>query len=116
MKTTKIAAAFAATLTLGIALGAGMGQVSQPEHPTNKRLHTRMEVIGDNMKNTVAQAKGAPSSEAYLTFHATSHLLQAVNLAGPDRDAIRAMLVKLRDVWLGVLEDGQWRSFSVPVR
>ncbi len=67
-------------------------------------------------QNTEAQARGAPSPEAYLTFHATSHLLHAVNLAGPDRDAIRAMLVKLRDVWLGVLEDGQWRLFSVPVR
>ncbi len=60
--------------------------------------------------------KREPTIDAYLAYHATCHLLQAVDLAGPNRDAVRRMLVKMGDARLAVLKHGQWETVTLPHR
>jgi ABC-type branched-subunit amino acid transport system substrate-binding protein len=54
-------------------------------------------------------AKRGPGIDAYVAYHATCHLLEAVDLAGSDRNAIRAMLAELGKSRLAVLKDGRWQ-------
>lgn len=47
-------------------------------------------------RNVVGRVKVPPKPAAYRSFLATDHLLEAVNVAGPDREAVRETLDAMR--------------------
>jgi branched-chain amino acid transport system substrate-binding protein len=54
-------------------------------------------------------ANGRPPPEAYFSYDAARHLMEAINLAGLDREAIREALIEMDDAVLARLEDGEWK-------
>ena len=46
-------------------------------------------------RNVIRRTEARPSANAHRSFAATDHLLHAVNIAGPDRDAVRDTLEAL---------------------
>ena len=53
-----------------------------------------------------------PSREAFASFSAAKHLLEAINIAGRDRRAIQRTLADLRDTVLASLKDGSWELLT----
>jgi len=60
------------------------------------------------------RAEGRLSPEVWSSFDAANHLIKAIDIAGPDRDAIRDALNKMGDAILARLENGEWRPFALP--
>jgi ABC-type branched-subunit amino acid transport system substrate-binding protein len=53
--------------------------------------------------------KREPAVDAYVAYHATRHLLEAIDRAGHDRYAVRRMLARMNQTRIAVLKDGQWQ-------
>lgn len=65
-------------------------------------------------QNSPAGLRRPPTLGAYLTYHATGHILQAINAGGVDRHAIRRALVRMADTGLAILRRGRWEPLVLP--
>ena len=63
-----------------------------------------------------ARLERPPTLDAYLAYHATNHLLQAINIAGLDRRTLRRTLAKLDGVVLAELKRRRWEPLTLPDR
>ncbi|MEE8385741.1 MAG: ABC transporter substrate-binding protein [Dehalococcoidia bacterium] len=50
--------------------------------------------------------------EAHFSFEATKHLMEAIKVAGRDRQAIRQALIMMRDAAVARLEKGEWKQYT----
>jgi len=85
-----------------------------PHRKDRKALDRFVEIYTE--QNSPTGLQRPPTLDAYLTYHATSHLLQAINVAGLDRDAVRRALVKMGDTRLATLNKGHWEPVVLPPR
>jgi branched-chain amino acid transport system substrate-binding protein len=63
-----------------------------------------------------ARFKRRPRPEAFRSYDAARHLLQAINLAGLERDAIRRTLRDMSTAFMVRLDEGRWQYSSSPTR
>lgn len=66
---------------------------------------------GDALRGLPGGSGRGTSPHADRSLHAAAHLLAAIELAGPDPDAIRGRLCEMSEVELAILEGGEWRLF-----
>ncbi|MCP4248714.1 MAG: amino acid ABC transporter substrate-binding protein [bacterium] len=59
-----------------------------------------------------ARMKRSPSPQAYRSYDAARYLLSAIDLAGPDREAIRRTLQVMQTAAVARLERGGWRFIN----
>jgi len=89
--------------------GANPGRVLAPGRCRHYEFYGDDAPDAHDELRTRLRASPAPvSPHARRSFDATMHLLAAIEIAGPERVAIRAALSDMRTVTLARLEDGAW--------
>ena len=76
------------------------GSIGSPDYaPGERRAPTHVP----------GAARRSTTPEARRSAQATAHLLAAIEVAGPEREAIRGSLCEMRRIEIARLEAGEWR-------
>ncbi len=96
--------------------GPNPGPVIAPYPCSHRRDPEAVARFADKYtaQSSPARSRRPPTSDAYLAYHGTSHLLQAINIAGPDREAVRQTLSGMGEAKLAVLKSGRWEPLTLP--
>jgi hypothetical protein len=86
-------------------MGTNPGQVLALSGPAPPAMSVRLPAFEEEYanRNVVGAVKTPPKPAAYRSFLATDHLLEAVNVAGADREAVRQTLEAMRGSATGEL-------------
>lgn len=96
--------------------GRSPGLTLAPEPCPHRRDRDAMAHFVERYKvqTSSARLERLPDVEAHRAYHATRHLLQAINLGGLDRHAVRRTLQRMSVARVARLEGREWRSIALP--